>query len=110
MTMAAIMNSPDSQLHASAGVNTFHVPGARRQFEEETVVLGRSQLSNAAEALREMEVEAREPAPSSVPLSVDALTKMNIDELRVLAKQLGVANREKIIEQDELVAAIARTL
>lgn len=108
--MSKIVHIPKSQLHASAGFNTFHVPELRSQSDERTVVLDRSQLSTAAEALREVEVVAQEPAPSTTNVRVDALESLNIDELRAVAKELDVPDREKIIEKDELVAAIRRIL
>jgi hypothetical protein len=64
----------------------------------------------AAEAIRQAEVEAvRTEAEPSMPVSA-RLEEMSIDELRRLAAELDVPDRGKIIEQDELIAAIKRRL
>jgi hypothetical protein len=67
-------------------------------------------MDMAAEAIRQAEVEAvqTEPEPS-MPVS-ERLEEMSIDELRRLAAELDVPDRGKIIEQDELIAAIKRRL
>lgn len=105
--MARIGNIPKSQLYATSGFNTFDVP-PRRQFDEETQFLDEGAMVDAAEAIRETEVAATEPDASN--LNKEKLLHMNIDELRAVAKRLDVPDREKITEQDELVAAIQRCL
>jgi len=68
-------------------------------------------LEDAAEALRKVEVEAAQPEiPDVSSLDPSQLDKMSIDELRAVAKELDVPDRGKIIEQDELIAAIRRRL
>jgi hypothetical protein len=64
----------------------------------------------AAEAIRQAEVEAvQTDTDASLPVS-PRLEQMSIDELRQLAAELDVPDRGKIIEQDELIAAIKRRL
>jgi hypothetical protein len=61
-------------------------------------------MEEAAEALREAEVEAvqpNKPSPGSPQLE-----SMSIDELRALAAKLDVPNRGAITDQDQLIAAI----
>lgn len=60
-------------------------------------------MDEAAQALREAEVEAVRPTP---PSDHARLEDMGIDELRALAAKLDVPNRGAIIDQDELIAAI----
>jgi hypothetical protein len=68
-------------------------------------------LEDAAEALRKVEVEAAQPEiPDVSSIDPSQLDKMSIDELRAVAKELGVPDRSKIIEQDELIEAIRRRL
>jgi hypothetical protein len=109
--MARIGNIPKSQLYAGPGYNLFEAPPRpvqQRQFEEETTFLDEGAMADAAEAVREAEVEAA--APDVTNLSKEKLQHMNIDELRAIAKQLDIPNRETITDQDELVAAIQRSL
>ncbi len=109
--MARIGTIPKSQLYAGPGYNLFEAPPRamqKRQFEEETKFLDEAAMADAAEAIRETELEAADPDVSN--LTKEKLLNMNIDELRSVAKQLDVADREKITEQDELVAAIQRSL
>lgn len=65
-------------------------------------------LENAAQALREVEVEAVQSEDSVTDSSTDSsqLESMSIDELRALAGEFDVPNRGQIIERDELIAAI----
>ena len=107
--MARIGNIPKSQLYASSGFNTFDVP-PQRQFEEETKFLDEGAMVDAAEAIRETEVAAMEPELNTANLNKEKLLHMNIDELRTVAKQLDVPDRETITDQDELVTAIQRCL
>ena len=65
-------------------------------------------MEEAAESLREAEVEAAMPDVSN--LTPSQLEHMSIDELRAVANALDVPNRAQIIEQDELIAAIRRRL
>jgi hypothetical protein len=64
-------------------------------------------MDEAAQALREAEVEAVRPAPPAPP-SVDRqpLENMSIDELRALATKLNIPNLGAITEQEHLIAAI----
>jgi len=61
-------------------------------------------MDGAAQALREAEVEAVQPARTSTDAT--RLENMSIDELRALAAKLDVPNRGAITEQDQLIAAI----
>jgi vacuolar-type H+-ATPase subunit F/Vma7 len=61
-------------------------------------------MEEAAEALREAEVEAVLPNKSAA--NSPQLENMSIDELRALAAELEVPNRGAITEQDQLIAAI----
>jgi hypothetical protein len=65
-------------------------------------------MGDAAEALRQAEVEAVNPDVSS--LTAAQLEQLSIDELRAVAKALDVPGRAQITEQDELIAAIRRCL
>ena len=89
-------------------------------------------IDDAAEALRQTEIEAVKPGHDAVTrgaanaasggagsgpvttevasLSPSELANMSIDELRGVAAVLDVPEREKIIEQDELIEAIRRRL
>jgi hypothetical protein len=70
-------------------------------------------MDDAAAALRGVEVEAAQPEPE-IPdlttLTLDQLEGMNIDELRVVAKELDVTDRATITEKDELIAAIRQRM
>jgi hypothetical protein len=59
----------------------------------------------AAEALREAEVEAVQPA-ETIPSAGAKLEEMSIDDLRKLAAKLDVPDRSHILERDKLIAAI----
>jgi hypothetical protein len=61
-------------------------------------------MEEAAQALREAEVEAVRPI-KEVPDHL-RLESMSIDELRALAAKLDMPNRGAIIERDQLIAAI----
>jgi hypothetical protein len=61
-------------------------------------------MDEAAQALREAEVEAVQPAKAATDPT--RLENMSIDELRALAAKLDVPNRGAITEQDQLIAAI----
>ena len=65
-------------------------------------------MEDAAEALRQAEVEAAAPDVNS--LNASQLEQMSIDELRKVAGVLDVPDRSKITEQDELIEAIRRRL
>jgi len=65
-------------------------------------------MEEAAQALREVEVEAVRPV-KEVP-DYGRLDSMSIDELRSLADKLDVPNQEAIAQQDQLIAAIRRRL
>jgi hypothetical protein len=65
-------------------------------------------MDDAAEALRETEIEAvQETIPTSPS---DALEHMSIDDLRKLAAKLDIPDRGQIIEQEELIAEIRKRL
>ena len=61
-------------------------------------------MDEAAQALREAEVEAVRPGKPSSDLP--QLETMSIDDLRALAAKVDVPNRGAIIEKDQLMAAI----
>jgi hypothetical protein len=61
-------------------------------------------MDEAAQALREAEVEAVQPN-KHVPGDT-RLDSMSIDELRALAAKIDVPNRGAITEKDQLIAAI----
>ena len=61
-------------------------------------------MDEAAQALREAEVEAVQPGKASTDPT--RLESMSIDELRALAAKLDVPNRGAITEKDRLIAAI----
>jgi len=61
-------------------------------------------MDEAAQALREAEVEAVQPTKSSADRTW--LENMSIDELRALAAKLDVPNRGAITQEDQLIAAI----
>ena len=64
-------------------------------------------MDEAAQALREAEVEAVQPVSTGRPTDDQpSLENMSIDELRALAAELGVPNRGAITEHDALIAAI----
>ena len=70
-------------------------------------------MEDAAEALREADVEAAQPgivANDAVRDKAAQLQDMSIDDLRKLATKLDVPNRERILEQDKLIRAIRRRL
>jgi hypothetical protein len=67
-------------------------------------------MEDAAEALRQVEVEAVQPDPDVSSLSAAELNEMSIDELRAVARVLDVPDRSKITEQDELIDAIRHRL
>lgn len=62
----------------------------------------------AAEALRQVEVEAVHPDVSGN--DSEQLENMSIDDLRKLAAKLDVPDRATITETDELIAAIRQRL
>ena len=61
-------------------------------------------MEEAAEALREAEVEA--VLPNKMSAGSPQLEKLSMDELRALAAKLDVPNRGAITDQAQLVAAI----
>jgi hypothetical protein len=65
-------------------------------------------MQDAAEALRQTELEAALPDIHS--LTPAQLERMSIDELRAVANALDVPNRAQITEQDELIAAIRQRI
>ena len=68
-------------------------------------------MEDAAEALREADVEAAQPgivADGALQNKAVQLEDMSIDDLRELAAKLDVPNRERILEQDKLIRAIRR--
>lgn len=68
-------------------------------------------MDEAAESLREAEIEAVQPeVPDVSSLDPSQLDYMNIDELRAIAKELDVPDRGQITDKDELVAAIRQCM
>jgi hypothetical protein len=67
-------------------------------------------MEDAAEALRQAEIDAVQPDPDVRSLNAVQLGQMSIDELRAVARVLDVSDRSKITEQDELIEAIRRRL
>jgi hypothetical protein len=65
-------------------------------------------IAGAAEALREVEVEAVKSAPST--MGGESLEQLSIDELRKLAATLDIPDRGQIVERDKLVAAIHKRM
>jgi hypothetical protein len=65
-------------------------------------------MEDAAEALREADMEAAQPG--IVANDAAQLEDLSIDDLRKLAAELDVPNRERILEQDKLIRAIRRCL
>jgi hypothetical protein len=65
-------------------------------------------IEDAAEALREVEIDAALPDLNS--LDAPQLERMSIDELRAVGKALDVPGRAQITEQEELIEAIQRCL
>ena len=64
----------------------------------------RDAMEEAAEALREAEVEA--VLPNKTSANSAPVENMSIDELRALAAKLEVPNLGAITEQDQLIAEI----
>jgi hypothetical protein len=65
-------------------------------------------MDEAAQALREAEVEAVQP--NLVTAYKTQLANMSIDELRALAAKLGVPNLGAITEQEQLIEAIRKRM
>ena len=65
-------------------------------------------MDEAAQALREAEVEAVRPNPANS--NETPLESMSIDELRALAAKLDVPNRGAITGQKQLIAAIRKRM
>jgi hypothetical protein len=110
--MARIGNIPKSQLYGGSPHNAFERGPRNAGFEEEATFVDEAAMADAAEAIREVEVETAEnnAEPDVQNLNREKLLHMNIDELRVVAKQLDIPDREQITEKSELVAAIQRCL
>lgn len=115
--MGRIGNIPKSQLYARASFSSSDGKVHRNaMFEEETNFVDEAAMVDAAEAVREVEVDGAEAeskgqeTPDVSKLNKEMLLHMNIDELRAVAKQLDVPDREAITDQDELVAAIQKHL
>jgi hypothetical protein len=95
----------DRQGDALAEHNDQHVPS------EDSV--DDAALEDAAAALRKVEVEAAQPEPEisgDSSFDVYRLESMNIDKLRVVAKELDVPERATITDKDDLIAAIRQRL
>ena len=67
-------------------------------------------VEDAAEALRQADIESAQEEFDASSVDASQLARMSIDELRVIAKQLDVADRGTITEQEDLIAAIRRQL
>jgi hypothetical protein len=65
-------------------------------------------MDEAAQALREAEVEAVRPTPTTSNHA--RLENMSVDELRACATALGVPNPTSIPDQDQLIAAIRQRM
>ena len=65
---------------------------------------GKDAMEEAAEALREAEVEA--VLPNKTAANSPQIETLSIDELRALAAKLDVPHLGAITEQDQLIAAI----
>jgi hypothetical protein len=103
MSFEEYLMAPHYDRHAdpSAAQNDAHIAAAGGIDE--------AAMDVAAEALREVEVEAAQPEPEIPDVSsLDAieLESMNIDELRLVAKELDIPDRATITEKEELLAAI----
>jgi hypothetical protein len=114
--MSRISNVPKSQLYARASFSTSDGETSRTaKYEEEASFVDEAAMTDAAEAIREVEIDAAEADANATEIDTTNLNKekllhMNIDQLRAVAKQLDIPDRETITEQDELVAAIQRSL
>jgi hypothetical protein len=92
----------DRHANASAEQNTLH-DASPNALDEEA-------MEDAAESLRQTEVDAVQEAPDISSINSAQLDSMSIDELRAIANTLDIPDRGKITEQDELVAAIRQRL
>ena len=92
----------DRHADASAEQNDF-IDSPSNEFDEDAA-------EAAAEVLREADIEAAQEEFDASSVDAAKLDGMSIDELRLIAKQLDVPDRERITEQDELIAAIRRRL
>jgi hypothetical protein len=115
--MGRIGDIPKSQLYARTSFSSSDGKVNRNaMFEEESSYVDEAAMADAAEAVREVELDAAEAEaegqeiPDVSQLNKEKLLHMNIDELRAVAKQLDVPERESITDQDELVAAIQKCL
>jgi hypothetical protein len=106
--MARIGNIPKSQLYGGSPYNAFERQPHTARFEEEAAFVDEAAMADAAEAIREVEVDAADMEIDD--LNREKLLHMNIDELRIVAKLLDVPDREQIVDREELVAAIQRCL
>jgi len=75
---------------------------------EEDAQLDDAAAIKAAEALRHAELEAVDVDAAQV--DEPPFESLNIDELRAVAKELGVPDRGTIVDRDELIAAIRARL
>jgi len=92
----------DRNADPSAEQNQFVEP-TDRPFDD-------AAIDDAAAALREADLESAQEELDAESVDSSKLDRMSIDDLRNLAKQLGVPNRSTITDQVELVAAIRRRL
>jgi len=106
--MARIGHIPKSQLYAGSPYNAFDRQSPDTRFEEEAAFVDEAAMADAAEAIREVEVDAADTELDD--FSREKLVHMTIDELRIVAKLLDVPGREQITEQSDLVEAIERSL
>jgi hypothetical protein len=82
-----------------AGINDLTIGHNDSVFDDDE-----DAMDEAAQALREAEVEAVWPAPASIEHT--RFENMSIDELRALAAKLDVPNRGAITDEVLLIAAI----
>jgi len=82
-------------------------PGELDAFISHAAVQEDETIDDAAEALREVDVEAvqTDPEPAIYELGdKSTLEEWSIDDLRRLAAELDVPDRAQIVEQDKLIA------
>jgi hypothetical protein len=82
----------------------------QNELSEPAGALDDAAIEVAAEALRQADLESAQEESVASADDSSKLDQISIDELRVLAKQLDVPDRGKIINRDELVAAIRRRM
>jgi hypothetical protein len=82
----------------------------QNDLSEPTGGLDDAAIEGAADALRQADLESAQEESQASAADSSKLDDMSMDELRALAQQLDVPDRGKIIDRDELVAAIRRRM